>query len=152
MKKLLFFLVVSLLLSYSLVWGENIPSSDETVHVTIDLMENAEEEDYDGIWVPTLMYVRAFESTVPVDERFANDLVIVSDKSIHITLLGNSFYDLPYEFDDGAVYTSVNSAYTSLQLINENSLLYTIHMDKDHAAEFICFRFGYLLSLQEETE
>ena len=145
MKKLILFLAC-FLFSFSVVYGQE--ESTDTVQyerVEIHALEDVAEEDFNGMWIPVMQYLRYFNDVVPITSGYENDFILINHSHIYVTLRGHLFIDLPYKFDEDAVLTAIfpgtkNEMDITLRLLDENYMLYTISIGGIVSAEFICYR------------
>ena len=147
MKKFIL-LFVCFLLSFSVVYGQE-ENTDAVTYERIEIhaLEDVAEEDFDGMWIPVMQYLRPFNDAVIIDPIYENDFILINNGHIYITMLGNFFSDLPYKFDEDAVLTAIfpgtkNQMDITLRLIDTGFMLYTIAIDNVVAAEFFCYRAG----------
>ena len=113
--------------------------------IELHAVEDAAEDDFNGLWVPILQYIRKLGGITSIHEAYKNDFVLIYDGNIYISILDNFFTDLPYKYEDGAVLTALPTVktepmYVTFRLLDENLMLYTRFFDGEVKTEFICKR------------
>ena len=145
MKRFILFLVC-FLLSFSIVYAQEDGFDFTVEKIEFSALDDVAEEDFDGMWIPVLQYLRYFNDVVPITSSYENDFILINTPHIYVTLLGNFFPILPYKFDENAVLTAIfpgteNEISITLRLIDDNLMLYTLATDGGIVrAEFIYYR------------
>jgi hypothetical protein len=146
MKKLLMlfvFFLFSFSIAYSQEIGEGIITAPHTME--IHTLEDVSETDFEGTWIPFVQYLRFFKDVIALDDTYAKDYILINNKHIYITIVGNTFTDLPYKFDDNAVLTAINGGtkneiLVTLRLLGEDYMLYSLFFDGKTQGELLCYR------------
>lgn len=146
MKKLALVLII-VLFSFSVVYGEGETRQRQSVEIS--MMENPSEENYNGVWIPFLRYLRSFKDVVDVDEEYKDDYVLIYNNEVQVQIFGKLYKDLPYKFDEGAVVSAIglgkkNPVNLTMRLLDNNLMLYSIGWDGEAKVEFICYQKGGL--------
>ncbi len=103
--------------------GQDIISEPHTIE--IHALEEVSETDFEGTWIPFY--------------------ILINNKHIYITIVGNTFTDLPYKFDDNAVLTAINGGtkneiLVTLRLLGDDYMLYSLFFDGKTQGELLCYR------------
>ena len=113
--------------------------------IEIHALEDVSETDFEGTWIPFVQYLRFFKDVIALDDTYAKDYILINNKHIYITIVGNTFTDLPYKFDDNAVLTAINGGtkneiLVTLRLLGEDYMLYSLFFDGKTQGELLCYR------------
>ena len=103
-----------------------------TETIILPVMDDVLETAFNGTWKPSLLYLRAFQDAVPLDDIYRDDIITIADGDVSITLMGHNFDNLPYEYRDNTVLTAINYRqpnviYISFALLDPRFMLYTLY-------------------------
>lgn len=156
MKKVIL-IVFCLMISFSAVYADETSDLDMFRYTEIKPLENPSEDDYTGVWIPFVEYLRPYKDVTRLRKSYQNDFVVIYDKEVLIKIVGRTFSDLPYKFEDGAVLSAIDvgdgdPSFITLRLLTRNYALYTIAWDNQVQLEFICYKKGYQLDPSNITQ
>ena len=145
MKRFILFLAC-FLLSFSIVYAQEDGFDFTVEKIEFHALDDVAEEDFDGMWIPVLQYLRYFNDVVPITSSYEDDFILINTPHIYATLIGHFFKDLHYKFDENAILAVIfrgteNEINITLRLIDENYMLCTLGTDGGIVrAEFIYYR------------
>ena len=76
MKKFKFIIFIFFLFFPSVVFAD---ADTYTETISIPVMDDVPETAYNGIWRPSLLYLRAFQDAVPLDDIYRDDIITIAD-------------------------------------------------------------------------
>ena len=86
MRKIIL-IVFCLLISFSAVYGDE--TSNTFQFTEIKPLENPSEDDYTGVWIPFVEYLRPYKDVIVLDEFYQDNFIVVYDKEVLVKTITN---------------------------------------------------------------